>query len=382
VNGDGPTSGTRSLLPEGDPLDHAIAALPTAPPPPSIDHVWAAVEAAPSRRARLVVRAAVAAAVLVAVGAGLFALFGSGGDRNSESLPASIRIVDLDGIRVWRGDVELAPESEPLRWGDRAAATSSLGGRVVVGDRVGVHLAPGASITFVSEREVVQAAGRVQYDVVHDPRTPFVVRTKTLVVEDTGTSFSVEPTEPITRRGPATEHVLVCVAEGSVTVRRAGEAGGTAHPTTMTAGTGLEFVDGRPAGHAWPLAARPSLSLDLLQPSVSAGGAAAFRVSLTNGTDGWMPLEPRDPARNPLWIEVRDPAGAVTPIRVTDKEFWVEDGKGDGPGTEIPPHGRATVRVRLDHAFASPGTYRLRAVYRVPGAVESPASAEIEVTVK
>jgi hypothetical protein len=40
------------------------------------------------------------------------------------------------------------------------------------------------------------------------------------------------------------------------------------------------------------------------------------------------------------------------------------------------------LRVRFDRTFASPGTYRLRAIYRPAGAVERPASPEVQLTVR
>ena len=43
-------------------------------------------------------------------------------------------------------------------------------------------------------------------------------------------------------------------------------------------------------------------------------------------------------------------------------------------GRALPPRGREVLRVRFDRTFASPGTYRLRAIFRPAQAVESPTS--------
>ena len=72
------------------------------------------------------------------------------------------------------------------------------------------------------------------------------------------------------------------------------------------------------------------------------------------------------------------PGGSPSPVRVTADLLVAED----PPPTAIPPRGETSIRVRFDRTFASPGTYRLRAVYRPGGALERPASPEVQVTVR
>ena len=82
---------------------------------------------------------------------------------------------------------------------------------------------------------------------------------------------------------------------------------------------------------------------------------------------------------DPPHAERRRPLGAPTvPVRVTDAMVLTENPFGRA----IPPHGSLVLRVRFERTFASPGTYRLRAVYRPAGEVESPTSPEVVMEVR
>jgi hypothetical protein len=55
---------------------------------------------------------------------------------------------------------------------------------------------------------------------------------------------------------------------------------------------------------------------------------------------------------------------------------------GGGSGRSLPPRGRLVLRVRFERTFASPGTYRLRAIYRPAGAVDEGASPDLVLPVR
>jgi hypothetical protein len=384
-------------------LDRSIALRSSVPTPPSIDAVWAAIDASAATQARTWRRYAVAAAAaLVAVGAGVFAVRNRSDRGNRDALAASIEVMEPQNVRVLRADVEV--DGSTATRGDRIEARTPA--RVRIGSRVVVELDANAAIEC-DEVGVIQSAGRARYDVVHSPtHEPFFVRTASIVVGDIGTRFVVDVSggdsthRRSSDRPDPTERVLVTVEEGVVlanaldfaatsggnpVVRRASDENTS---ISLAAGHGATFVGGRTTGPAWDLATLPTLSIEAEGGAVlRTNESVVLRVTMENPTDGWIALPERDRVRAPLWIDARGPDGVVHPIRVTDGsvlDVLGADGKPDGTGTgaAIAPRSRVSLRVRFDHTFASPGTYRLRAVYRAADAVQSPESPEVTVTVR
>jgi hypothetical protein len=324
---------------ERDVLARAIDALPRAPQPPSVARVWDGVRAADVARRRAVARLAVAATVLVALGSvALVASKPRTADRTAD-----------DGASLAVGATSASRDARRLR--------------LVDGERtVRLDLDADASVTRTAPREVTQAAGRVRYEVAHATGTAFTVRAGGVEIVDVGTRFAVD-LAPV----GASVRTLVTVDEGEV----------AANGVPLRAGRGLAFLDGKPSGASWALDAKPVVGVEV-EGSPQAGLPIVVRVSLENPTDGWLTMPERDGLRAPLFLEVRGPDGALRPVRVTES-MVLERG---GPGTAIPPRGRAVVRIRFDHTFASTGTYRLRAVYRPADAVDAPASPETTLTVR
>ena len=192
------------------------------------------------------------------------------------------------------------------------------------------------------------------------------------MIRDLGTTFTVDVDPgPGGCDAPRSERVVVTVTEGWV------EATAMGVTVNVPAGRGLAFVKGRPSGGAWPLDAKPTLALETETAAATAGDPVVLRVVLSNPTDGWIPWPAMGGAESPLHVEVTAPSGAVTPVRVT--KSMLVDGS---TGAAIPPRGQSVLRVRFDRTFASPGTYRLRAIFRPAEAVEDPTSAPLSLTVR
>jgi ferric-dicitrate binding protein FerR (iron transport regulator) len=376
-----------------DPLARALDALPPAATPPPFARVLAAVDRDAGRRLRVRVGLAVAAGVCLAVGAAVIA-------RRGPDVPADVPratargwvgdAVTPDAFVVRRG-TGFAPNFEGLRLGDDVEARDA--GRIRLDGRVTLSFDAGARVTLTSAGEVEQTVGRVRYAVDHDstdirPEDPtqpaprrFVVTAAGVRVADVGTRFTVDvapPGEAPTTSaspagaGPTSPRVLVTVEEGAVEITDA-----SAGPSRgLRAGRGLAFVAGRPVGDEWPTDARPVLAIDVETTNPRATEPARCRVTLRNPTDAWLALPTPDDGAL-LVVEVVGADGVSRPVRVTEAMRLP-------PRTPsvIPPRGEVVVRVQFERTFASPGTYRLRAVYRPADAVEPPRSPEALLTVR
>ena len=348
--------------PAHDPLHRALAALAPPPAPPPFERVAAAYDArrmVDGVRRRVAIAAAAAAAVVVA--AGLLAAVRADRDVGATAVPvASLTPAhDTDATVVRDGRAIETPAA--LVAGDRVEASAPV--RLRLGARATVELGAGARLTLLGPTQVEQHAGLALYDVVHDERAPLRVRVRGVEVVDAGTRFTVDAGAT---DGPA--RALLTVEEGAV------EANGV----RVASGHGLAFLDGKPAGPAWPLDAKPVLALEVEEATPTVGRPVTLRVVLENPTDGWVALPTAYAPRSPLWIEVTRPDGTRSPLRVTD-EALVD---GARTGGAIPPRGKVAVRVRFSHVFDGPGTYRCRAVYRPADAVDPPASADVLVVVR
>ncbi len=228
---------------------------------------------------------------------------------------------------------------------------------IALGTRIDVHF--GRASFHVTGRGAPSREGREGLDaIVLAGRVPII---------DRGTTFGVDVSRGSGHESPGTR-VLVTVTEGSV----------TAAGTEIRAGHGLAFVEGRPLGAAWPLDAKPALSLESETAGSAAGEPVVLRLVFANPTDGWIPWPSSSAVESPLHVEVTNPDGSVTPVRVTDAMLV----DGFGGSRAIPPRDRSVLRVRFDRTFASPGTYRLRVVFRPAEAVEDPTSAALSLTVR
>ena len=144
------------------------------------------------------------------------------------------------------------------------------------------------------------------------------------------------------------------------------------------AGQGLAFVAGKATGAPFALGARPLLSLEAEDVAPARDGPVIVRLVFDNPTDGWLALHAYDPARAPIHVEVRYPDGSSQAVSVSEAMLV----GGGGSGRSLPPRGRLVLRVRFEHTFASPGTYRLRAIYRPACAVDEGASPELVLPVR
>ncbi len=367
-----------------DPLARALDALPPSPVPPSAARVWEAVHRDAALRARRRRTLAVAAGLFVGIGASLWIVRGRASDgRAPETVVLGLGRATAPeawtlrraGVRVDRWDGGVAPLDD-LEARDVAAIDLAAGAALA--------FEPGARVEVRSGARVVQRAGRVRYDVRHDPRRPFTVVAAGVEIVDVGTRFTVDvgPGDAIEgagTQGAGTQgagtadigssgraRVLVTVEAGEVSVggRRLG------------VGRGLAVVDGRPVGEDWPVDARPVLALDVETANPRAGEPVICRVTLRNPTDAWLPI-PDAGTGGPVWLEVTGPDEVRVPVRVTDAMRLPPRSP-----TAIPPRGEAVVRVQFERTFASPGAYRLRAVYRPADAVEPPRSPEALLTVR
>lgn len=351
MSGPSPTGG-------GDLLDQALLGLAASPPPPPFAHVLARIDAteAGGRPLGLVSRPL---GWLAAAGAGLAA---------AAIVVIASRPPDLAPTPAFT----VVAGAEQLRWTGESDFVAT-GPAKLVSPYAEVAVEAGAKVSFGSGRAVHVADGRVSFHVTHprneDPSASrFRVVAGLVHVLDRGTTFHVDVTAAGTD-GDATEgRTLVTVTEGSV----------TANGVDIDLGKGLAFIDGRPSGAAWSLGARPTLSLEAAATEVAAGEAFVLRVALENPTDGWIPWPQSGTASSPLHVEVTDPAGAISVVRVTDSMLV----GGPASAQPIPPRGKAVLPVRFDRTFASPGTYRLRAIFRPADAVESPTSAPLSLSVR
>ena len=354
-----------------DPLARALDALPPAPPPPPVAAVWDAALRDGRLRARRRATLAVAAGLLVAVGVGV-AVRPPDGGRSGPPGPPSVTLAlgstsTPEAVVVRRGGATTTPADGLLAPQDdveaRDAAVIELAAGAVLA------LEPGARLTLTSGARVAQRDGRVRYEVHHDPRRPFTVEAAGVEIVDVGTRFVVDVSPRVAGAsqdgGSPADRVLVTVESGEVHV--AGRP--------LGAGRGRALVDGRVAGDDWPIDGRPVLALDVETANPTAGEPVVCRVTLRNPTDAWLPLPAAD--AGPVWLEVVGPDGARVPVRVTDAMRLPPR-----LATAIPPRGEAVVRVQFERTFASPGTYRLRAVYRPADAVEPPRSPEALLTVR
>jgi transmembrane sensor len=125
---------------------------------------------------------------------------------------AAMLLLTLGAALVWRSGGTAA--SQPFRHATAAGEQSDVrlvdGTRVKLGGSSVLTLVQGYGVTG---REVV-VQGDAYFEVVHDERRPFVVRTHDAVVHDLGTAFSVRADSGVGTR--------VAVTDGVVTLRIAG----------------------------------------------------------------------------------------------------------------------------------------------------------------
>ncbi|MBL9087557.1 MAG: FecR domain-containing protein [Planctomycetia bacterium] len=354
----------------GDPLARALDALPPAPPPPPVAGVWEAARHDGRVRARRRAMLAVAAGLLLAVGVSV-AVRPPGAGRTDATRSATVtlalgRTATPEALVVRRGGEAMPRADEDLAPGDDVEARDAAVVALASGARLALE--PGARLTLTSGARVAQHDGRVRYEVDHDPRRPFTVVAAGVEIVDVGTRFVVDVAPRATGEGgsaPGGDRVLVTVEHGEVRV--SGRA--------LGAGLGRALVDGRAVGDDWPLDGRPVLSLDVETANPTAREPVVCRVTLHNPTDAWLPLPAAD--AGPVWLEVVGPDGTRVPVRITEAMRLPPRS-----ATAIPPRGEVVVRVQFERTFASPGAYRLRAVYRPADAVEPPRSPEALLTVR
>jgi hypothetical protein len=363
-----------------DPLARAIGALEGPPPPPPVGRVLARLHepVAPSRWAGPLAwgrptRVALACVALFAVIVGVLVADATRATRRRDESDRVAFAVVLEGRpEVRRGGAE-GPSVPAGEGAVGDVLRSDASARVRLSSGVEIALDAGSSLVLEGGRDLRLTAGRARFDAGPAAPDPLRVTTATVTVVDRGTRFGVDLAKGTWKTGGdrtsgGNEHVRVTVEEGKV------EANGVA----LAAGVGIAFLDGRPDGEPWPLDARPTVALEVETAAPAAGDAVVLRIVLRNPTGGWIPLPEPDLVRAPVWIEVTPPGGSPSPVRVT-ADLLVSD---DPPPTAIAPRGETSIRVRFDRTFASPGTYRLRAVYRPGGAVERPASPEVQLTVR
>jgi len=116
--------------------------------------------------------------------------------------------------------------------GQRATITLVDGTQVTLGpeSRLRIYPFPAGPATPLAgrasvagsppSRREVELAGEAVFEVVHDPRRPFLVRSGNAITEDLGTTFGV-------RAYPGDTLVRIVVAEGQVALRPAGSPAGT-----------------------------------------------------------------------------------------------------------------------------------------------------------
>ena len=328
-----------------EPIVEAAASPPAPVAPPT--------RRASPRRAR-VVALAIAATVAVALGA----LFWS--NRGGDVPRGVLASADAGAFRVTRGAHAVAFESAVA--GDIVVAARD--GTLSLADGPGapseVRLREGARLALLGPAGVALQDGAASFRVEHRTDRRFVVTTPAVVVEDQGTTFALDVSRPAPD-GPF--RLLVTVEEGAV----------RANAVLVTAGTGLAFDGPTKTGPAWPLDAKPLLTLEA-EPKAA---TPTVRLVLGNPTDGWISVaSPGDP-RSPVFVAVTGPDGAETLVRVTPDMLAGEARLAGG----IAPRGRVELSVRLERTLTRPGTYRLRAVWQPAGSRERPTSPELSVTV-
>ncbi len=394
---DSPASPRSAPPPFGDDLDRllrrALAVLPPPAPPPFPDvlarfdvrapggtdsppwrapvRVWRALRTTPRYRARV----GIAAAVLLIAGA-IVGLRRSAPDAGRGVRTEEVAL-ELLGVHALRNGEEVPPRGgrTPVRAGDILVADAAgfvrLGSRAVIELERGARVRLGAGSDGPGSAGVALLDGRATFQVHHDESRAFEVATTSVRVVDRGTRFAVEVSPEA-----GGERVLVTVEEGVVEVVPAGSEGPP--PSRLRAGTGLAFVRGAPTGAPFELAARPTLALEAEEATPTSSRPVIVRLVFDNPTDGWLALPAYDPVRTPIHVQVRGPDGSMQAVRVAEKMLV----DGGGSGRSLPPRGRLVLRVRFEHTFASPGTYRLRAIYRPAGAVDEGASPELVLPVR
>lgn len=386
-----------------DVLARALDTRPATPPPPPFARVMAAVRARaqPARR-RFVLRRALPIGALAA--AALVALAGLrqrrppteervGTTPGLASSSPGVRVLASSGVvgtgpasvrvrRTRAGAADPAPPSPraTLLAGDEVTAVSVAVLRLRDGD-VTATLEPGTVVVLDDDPSLVhQHAGRAAYHVERAGPTPWRVRAGGVEVVDLSTRFTVDLSGGDLSEelgggvAPSGRRVLVWVDEGGVL------AGGE----PLRQGRGRTFVDGLAAGADWPADARPALSLEVETTDATTTAPVVVRIVLENPTDVWMSLPgPWAPGAGAsdghpaLWVEATGPDDVVRPVRVTEAMRLP-----GGPASAIPPRGRVVLRVQFDRTFTSPGTYRLRAVFRPADAVDPPRSADVSLHVR
>jgi transmembrane sensor len=122
----------------------------------------------------------------------------------------------------------------------RAAAALGRDTTVTLVDGTTVRLAPGSAIVWTSAfgrpARDIRLDGEALFDVVHDERRPFRVRTRNAIAEDIGTRFVV-------RAWPELRHVEVAVAEGEVALSDTAARAGRGQAQVLRAGDRARLLD-------------------------------------------------------------------------------------------------------------------------------------------
>jgi transmembrane sensor len=180
--------------------------------PPAGERPTAQVARIRSQWRRAGLRAA-AAVLIVAAGSVLWRSTRSAGEGGRRDATATVAATGPFATSVGRVD--------SLRLAD--------GTRVVLGPASSLQVAPGYG---AASREVT-LSGEAFFDVVHDARVPFVVRTATATLRDVGTTFTV--------RSDGDGGTRVAVTTGAVDVAA---RSGTATPVVLRAGDRAVVADG------------------------------------------------------------------------------------------------------------------------------------------
>ncbi len=266
------------------------------------------------------------------------------------------------GIRAGEGVLRVGPQgtSSPAngRLEPGARVTAPEVAEVDLGERGRIVLDGGTVLTLTRANEVTLNEGRAFFDLGPGP---FVVRTALGDVDVLGTAFEVD------LRGDglqvAVEHGRVRVGDH---VLAAGSrwAGGMRHDGGARPGAFFR---------------RPRLDLAVPGP-VRARGGASLSLLLTNPTPVAFTVGEPEDVRAPVWLTIRGPDGAVRDQALTGVvEQW---GLARGDHTDLGLPARTTRRADLvlENAFAEPGRYRCRAMYRPRG--EAPVvSTELHIEV-
>jgi transmembrane sensor len=138
----------------------------------------------------------------------------------------------LGGYLVWRtGDGSAAPQVYSSAVAARRDVTLDDGSRVTLGGatRLTTRFSRG-------QRQVELTEGEAYFEVVHNPRRPFVVRVGNLTIHDVGTAFDVRRTG---------DRVTVSMAEGRVRIFY--QSGDKNDGLEAVAGQAVSYDPGHPA---------------------------------------------------------------------------------------------------------------------------------------